>query len=263
MRTMHRPGTMALWAIVGLCAGCVEHAGPEAMALLDAARAALEASNHAAAVERTSEFLAQNSHTAEAEAAYYVRGLARWQAGDQAGAREDLQAAASRARTGVMHFKAVKALGDLAMETGDAEWAVTLYKQAIEEAEPNAPALDEVRYGLGCAYQRLGQWWQADAQFDRLGHVFPDSPTAALAGRRVRCQAWTFQISAYRRKGLADDESARLGRLGLETNVRPAIVGDGLLYLVESGRHDTYAQALADAERVRRFSADAKIVPTR
>jgi len=248
--------------LVSAAGGCIEHASPEAKALLVRGGRAYGANNIPAAIAAMDEFLAGNSRTAEAEMAYYLRGLAQWRAGDANSARQDLEAAADRARTRAMHYNAIKALGDLAIETGDANQAVTLYTQALEEADANSP-LDEVRYGLGCALQRQGQWWHADAQFDRLLHDSPDSRLAGPTRRRSRCQAWTFQIAAFGQKGLAEDESARLAKIGLPTTVEPTIANDRLEFVVQAGRYDTYAQAAAHAKQVRRFAADAPLVPTR
>jgi len=261
-RSASRFAARALFLLVSAAGGCIEHASPEAKALLVRGSRAYGASNIPAAIAAMDEFLAGNSRTAEAEMAYYLRGLAQWRAGDANAARQDLEAAADRARTRTMHFNAIKALGDLAIETGDANQAVTLYTQALEEADANSP-LDEVRYGLGCALQRQGQWWHADAQFDRLLHDFPASRLAAPTRRRIRCQAWTFQIAAFSQKGLADDESARLAKIGLPTTVEPTIASDRLEFVVQAGRYDTYAQAAAHAEQVRRFATAAPLVPTR
>lgn len=259
----HGFGAAGLWAIVGLCAGCVSHAGPEAMALLERGRAALDANDHAGATDLAEQFLSQNARTAEADEAYYLRGMGRWRAGDPNGARADLQTAASKARTGATHYRALKALGDLAMRTGEPAGAVTVYRQAIEEADANFPGFDEVRYSLGRAHQQLGQWWQADGQFDRLIYTQPDSPAAARASRRIRCNAWTFRIAAHSEKAPADEEAARLTQMGLTTRVRPAIVDDRLIFFVEAGRYQTRTEAEADAGKVRGFSARARIVPTK
>jgi tetratricopeptide (TPR) repeat protein len=257
----------AVLAAVGLllaaCGGCVQHAGPEAVKLLGDAQAAYGRSDDQGTIAKASEFLDQNSHTAEADVAYYIRGLAYYRARHLPPAREDLKRAADGARGKDLRVKAVKALGDLALESGDADWAQTLYTQALDEMDLAKPPADEVRYGLGCALQHKGLWWDADAQFDRLLHDFPDRPATRLAGRRIRCRAWAFQIAAFDRQDLAEAESARLAKIGPKTTVRQAVVDGKLKFLVQAGWYDTYAAA-GNAGQIRAAAAaNAQLVPTR
>ena len=260
--TSRLPGILGLLLVA--CGGCVEHAGPEAVKLLGDAQAAYGRSDDQAAIAKAGEFLDQNSHTAEAGAAYYLRGLAHYRAKDLPAAREDLKRAAEKARGRDLHIKAAKALGDLALETGDADWAQTLYTQALDEMDLAKPPADEVRYGLGCALQRKGLWWDADVQFDRLLHDFPERPAARLAGRRIRCRAWTFQIAAFDRQDLAESESARLAKIGLETAIGQAVVDGKLKFLVQAGRYDTRAAATEAAGKTPGgLAANAQLVPTR
>jgi tetratricopeptide (TPR) repeat protein len=253
----------ALGLLLAACGGCVQHASPEAVKLISDAQAAYSRSDDQTAIAKAGEFLTQNSHTAEADVAYYLRGLAQYRARHLPAAREDLKQAAERARGKDLHVKAVKALGDLALESGDADWAQTLYGQALDEMELDKPPADEVRYGMGCALQHKGLWWDADAQFGRLLHDFPERPAALLAGRRIRCQAWTFQIAAFDRQDLAESESARLAKIGLNTAVREAVVDGRLKFLVQAGRYDTHAAAEAAGKALGGLAANAQLVPTR
>ena len=254
---------VALGLLLAACGGCVRHASPEAIKLLAEGRDAYERSDDQAVIAKAGKFLALNAHTAEADVAYYLRGLAYYRTKDLPAAREDLKRSAARARGKDLHLKVLKALGDLAYDTGDTDWAETLYREALDEMNPKAPPADEVRYRLGCALQQKGQWWDADLQFDRLGHDFPDSPAARLAERRIRCKAWAFQIVAFDREDLADSESARLAKLGLATTVGHAVVAGKLRFLVQAGRYDTYPIAAADAPRIRGIAHSAQLVPTR
>ncbi len=260
-RRSRRVAQAALALMLAACAGCVQHAGPEEIKLLTDAQAAYSRSDDHAAIAKAGEFLQQNSHTAEADVAYYLRGLAQYRVRDLPAAREDLtRAAGTRGKD--LRLKAVKALGDLALETGDANSAQMLYSQALGEMDLDKPPADEVRYGLGCALQIKGLWWDADVQFDRLLHDFPDSPVARLAGRRIRCQAWTFQIAAFDRQDLAEAESARLAKIGLKTTIAQAVVDGKLQFLLQAGRYDTHAAATA-AKTLRAAAPNAQLVPTR
>ena len=259
--TSRLPGMLGLF--LAACGGCVEHAGPEAVKLLSDAQAAYTQSDDRGTIAKASEFLAQNSHTAEADAAYYFRGLAQYRAKDLPAAREDLKRAANKAQGKDLRSKAVKALGDLALESGDANSAQTFYTQALDEMDLAKPPADEVRYGLGCALQLKGLWWDADIQFDRLLHDFPDRHVARLAGRRIRCRAWTFQLTAFDRQDLAESESARLAKIGVNTAVREAVVDGKLKFLVQAGRYDTHAAAEEADKTLGGLAAKAQLVPTR
>jgi len=261
-RAVLAPAMLGL--LLAACGGCVQHAGPEAVKLLGDAQAAYGRSDDQAAIAKASEFLTQNSHTAEADAAYYIRGLAHYRTKDLPAAREDLKRAADRARGKDLRVKAGKALGDLALESGDADSARMFYTQALDEMDLAKPPADEVRYGLGCALQHKGLWWDADVQFDRLLHDFPDRPVARLAGRRIRCQAWTFQIAAFDRQDLAEAESARLAKIGPKTTVRQAVVDGKLKFLLQAGRYDTRAAAAeAAGKTLGGLATNAQLVPAR
>lgn len=257
-------GTPVLLSLLlATCVGCVEHASHDAMKLLTEGRDAYEQSDDQAAIARTSEFLAHNAKTAEADVAYYLRGLAYYRTGKLPAAREDLKRSAARARQKNLRLKVLKALGDLAFDTGDMDWAGTLYAEALAEMDPKAPPGEDIRYRLGCVLQRKGQWWDADSQFDRLQHDFPDSRAARLAGQRIRCRAWAFQLAAFGRKDLAESASARLAKVGLTTTIRPTVIEGKLTFLVQAGWYETHAAAATDASRIRNADPNAPLVPTR
>jgi len=258
---------MGSLAVIGLllatCVGCVDHASPDAMELLAKGRNAFEQSDDQATIARTSDFLAQNAKTAEADVAYYLRGLAYYRMGNLPAAREDLKRSAARARQKDLHLKVLKALGDLAFDTGDMDWAETLYSEALDEMDLQATPTEDVRYRLGCVLQRKGKWWDADSQFQRLQHDFPDSRAARLAGQRIRCRAWAFQFAAFDRKDLAESAAARLAKVSLTTTIRPTVIEGTLTFLVQAGWYETYAAATADASQIRNTDPNAPLVPTR
>ena len=265
-RKRHARGRVAsalLGLLLALCGGCVQHASPEAIKLLDEGRDAYEQADDQAVIDKTSYFLTENAQTVEADVAYYLRGLAYYRTGNLPAAREDLKRSASRARQKDLRLKVLKALGDLAFDTDDMDWAGTLYAEALVEMDPKATPADDVRYRLGCTMQRTGQWWDADSQFERLRHDFPDSPAARLAGQRIRCRAWAFQLGAFDRKDLAESASTRLAKVGLTTTIRPTVIAGKLTFLVQAGWYETYAAATADAPKIRNTDPNAPLVTTR
>jgi tetratricopeptide (TPR) repeat protein len=252
-----------LWALLAACVGCVEQVDPEAKKLLTASKAAYDCGDDEAVIRDTTAFLKDHAKSQPAEVAYYLRGLALYRRGNLPAARADLKLAASHAQRKDVRTGALKALGDLAFDSGDADWAEGLYREALAEMEPKAAPADEVRYRLGCALQRKGRWGEADEQFDRVVHVFAGTQAARRAERRLRCVAWTVQAGAFARRDAARAEAARLRARGLTVVTRPETVDAKLCFLVQVGLYDTYEQAAAALPAVRALRSDAFVTPTR
>jgi len=245
------------------CGGCVQPVSPEAKQLLADGKAAYDDGDDEAAIAKTGAFLAEHSKTNLADVAYYVRGLARLRAKQTSGAKTDLQMAAATTDKPSVRLGASKALGDLVFDSGDAEYAEKLYRQALADAQPRTPPADEIRYRLGCTLQRRGRWSEADEQFDHVVHVFQGSEVARRAERRLRCVAWTVQAGAFDTKALADAEVARLHREKIEAVTRATTDGGKLRFVVQVGRHETHAAAARTLPIVRRASRDALVTVTR
>jgi hypothetical protein len=69
-------------------------------------------------------------------------------------------------------------------------------------------------------------------------------------------------FTAFDRQDLAEAESARLAKIGLETTVGQAVVDGKLKFLLQAGRYDTHAAA-GNAGQSRAAAANAQLVPTR
>ena len=267
-----RPGTTLrghFWRIpialvLGLLAGgCIQTVTPEAKQLLVASRAAYDRGDDAAVLRDTTAFLAGHAKTNLADVAYYLRGLSRFRRKDTAGAKADLQAAAGCAQRKPVRVGARKALGDLAFDAGDMDWAESLFREALAEAEPGKKPADEIRYRLGCVLQQKGQWADANEQFDRVAHVFAGTEVARRAERRLRCLAWTVQAGAFATRKLARADAARLRSEKLSAVTRPITVGGKLRFVVQVGWYETYEAAAASLPAVRRSRRDAFVTPTR
>jgi len=246
-----------------LAGGCVQTVTPEAKQLLVASRGAYERGDDAAVVRDTTAFLADHAKTNLADVAYYLRGLSRLRGKDTPGAKEDLLAAAGCAQRKSVRLGARKALGDLAYDAGDMDWAETLFREALAEAEPTKKPTDEIRYRLGCVLQRKGRWADADEQFDRVSHVFAGTEVARRAERRLRCLAWTVQAGAFATHKLARADAARLRAKKLSVVTRPVPGAGKLQFVVQVGWHETHAAAVASLPTVRRIRPDAFVTPTR
>ncbi len=250
----------ALGVVVG---GCVQPVTPEARKLVADARAAYDRGDDPAVVRDTTTFLDRYAQTDLADVAYYLRGLAHYRRKDLSAARADLKLAASRAERRDVRVGALKALGDLAFDAGDLEWAETLYREGLAAAAPRRPPADEIRYRLGCTLQRQGRWAQADEQFDRVVYVFADTEVARRAERRLRCLGWTVQAGAYARQDSARAEAARLRKAGLAAATKSAMLDGKLRFLVHVGRYGRHDEAAGALPAVRRLRSDAFVTPTR
>ena len=261
-----RTGETTILLVAALLAGvggCVEPIGPEARQLLVESKAAYDRGDDPGVLEKTSAFLAEHSNAAEADVAYYFRGLAKYRRKDSPGAMSDLKEAFTRTNRRDIQLGSTKALGDLAFESGDIDWAEDMYGQALQYADPNQKPTDEIRYRLGCVLQRRGKWIEADHQFDRVLHLFSESASARRAERRVRCLAWTVQTGVFARRDSALAEARRLREAKLPAATRPLTYGGLLRFHVQIGMYETYAAAQAALPGVRRLRKDAIAVPTR
>jgi len=274
MRT-HRPGRridgrrpltgtgLALAAVLLAAGGCVQPVSPEARQLLVNSRAAYDRGDDAAVLRDTSAFLAGHARTKMADVAYYLRGLARTRRKELPAAKSDLKAALGRTQRNDIRVGAMKALGDLAFQEHDMNWAEDLFRQALAEVDQRAKPTDEIRYRLGCVLQRKGRWREADEQFDRVAHVFAGTEVARRAERRLRCLAWTVQAGAFASKRLAHADAARLRAKKLSPIVRSVTDAGRLCFVVQVGWYDSYERAAAALPVVRLHRGDAFITTAR
>ena len=244
-------------------AGCSGALSPEAAKWLRDANDAYARGDDATAIGESTKFLQLHAGRQEAGEAYYIRGLANCRRGNATPARQDLAAAVRATRRKDLTAMAEAKLGDMAYRSGQWPRAEQHYRRALDAGAPDAPPADEATYRLGALLQREGRWRDADAQFDRLLHFFPDSPLARLATDRVRAQRWSIQAAALAKASAANETQATLRRAGMPSRVDLALRGDRMLRLVRVGSYQSYDAALADLAKVRKFFADAYIAPAR
>ena len=256
------PNVVFLFALT-VCVGCTGQLTPQAKKLLESSWASYKAGDDAATIEKLNGFLEANAKSPQADEAYYLRGLARHRRKELDGAKADLQTAFDRSKDKQLRAKAAVALGELAFEADDMALAENMYRRALSEAEADKEPADQAYYRLGCVLQRQGRWEQADAQFDRLDYLFPKSELAKLAGRKIRCTAWTHQAGSFSDKSRADAEAKRLKERNLPAESK-SIAQDGrLVHVVQVGRFATYEQAAAAVGKTKQHQADAFITVTR
>jgi len=251
-----------LAALAGLH-GCGGPLTPQASQMLQDVHSRYEAGDYKAAIVAADTFLRDNAGSSRAAEAYYLRGLARKNTGNPAGAKADLAAALKKARTKELLLKACLAAGNLAYDVGDMALAENMYRKALPQIKPGKKPADHAYFRLGCVLQRQGRWEEADVQFDRAMYLFGDSRLGKLAGRRARCVAWTIQAGVFAGKARADTAAENLRRDDLPAEVSAELRDGQPVFVVQTGRFATYEQALAALPEVTRYHADAFVAPTR
>ena len=258
------------WLLIGcLCLGAAGAAGcngrltPEAERLLSDGIAAYKGGDDARAVRSMDLFLRDHAASKRADEAYYYRGLAKYRSKNLAGAKADFQQALDRTREEAIRVGAKVALGDLAYDTGDMAAAEKAYMDALKDIERGEPPSDHVHYRLGRALQRQGRWREADSHFDLVVFLFEGTELARRSLRYVRSNAWTIQAGAFEDASRAGAVVAKLETTGLAARRQPTLRGEKLLFVVNVGRYETYPQAEADLQKVRRHYPDAFLTTTR
>ncbi|MBX3411906.1 MAG: tetratricopeptide repeat protein [Pirellulales bacterium] len=149
--------------------------------------ALVHAERYAAARERFQQYLqaqpdgqhVQHAQFRSAESAYLV--------GDRDAALRELQAFQSRYPDDEWNAFVLTYLGDLALADKDHAGAARHYEQSIERF-PEGPLCDDCRYGLGRAWQELGQFDKAEPIFrsfaEQRGHPLSDESQFQLGACR-------------------------------------------------------------------------------
>ena len=246
-----------------LAAGCVQQLSPEARGTLFAGKAAYEREDFPEAVEHMDTFVARYHKASEVGVAYYYRGLARQALGELAAAQKDIAIAADTAKDKNLRTRALIALGDIAYAGGDLSAAEKFYRKALADIDRSKAPADHAMFYLGCTYQRMGEWIQADRQFNALVALFDGEKLAILATPRLHARAWTIQAGAFSSKAPAEAEAKRLGAEGLDARAWDGLRPSGPMVLVQVGRYENYAQARKALKSVSRFSAGAFVNTTR
>ncbi len=253
--------TAALTALLG--AGCQSQLTPQAKQLLESGTEAYVRGDRKTAVRQMDAFLQQAGRSHRAAEAFYIRGLAKYDLKDYAGAKSDLSEAVDRASSRPLRAKAALSLGDLAYETGDVKLAESMYRTAIDNLEdPKLSPADHAHYRLGCALQRQGRWRQADVHFSRVIYHFRGTELARRSRKRLHAKAWTIQAGAYADYDNASAAANRLRTARPETRIASAVPSGRLRYVIEIGRYSTFEQAQAVLPEVKRYQKDAFVAAT-
>ena len=242
-------------------AGCTQ-LSPEGQKLLESGYDTAERNDDRATIAAMDKFIDEYGKSHRADEGYYLRGLARYRAGQKSQARDDFAKALDLTGKKELRGKAGLALGDIAWDSDDMVEAEKNYRAALKDLPPEAPPADKIYYRMGAALQRMGKWEEAAVEFHRVMELFKGSATASQAARRVNAHEWTVQVGAYKVKSVADQAAAKLRQSGVPCEVRPTTEGgQGLAFLVQAGSFSAYEEALQTLGRIRQTYRDAFIAP--
>lgn len=112
--------------------------------------------------------------------AHFARALARRQAGEHAGAAEDVNAFLKTNPTGDVKANALleRGLAEAGQKNYDA--AIATFDSILKE-NPKYPAADKVLYELAWAYKSQNKDAEAIANFTKLAQTYPEAPTTGEA----------------------------------------------------------------------------------
>lgn len=246
-----------------ICVGCQETLSPQARQWLQNGYTASASGEHQTVIQSMDAFLAEHARSKRADEAYYLRGLAKYHLGDRAGAQADLHAALGRTGKVEVRGKAGLALGDLAWDAEDMPTAGEMYRTAVDNMDPSVRPADHATYRLGCTYQRLGRWQEADVQFSRVIELFGGEELAERSARRIHGRSWAIQVAAFNDRAGAEAVVKELAGQGVRADVAPTMGKGRPLFVVQTGRFTTWEQATAALPSLKKLRPDAFVTSTR
>jgi len=247
--------------VPGLLAGCA-HLGPQERGALAQASQLYSSGDIPSATGRLDRLIADFGGAAEIGEAYYLRGLCRAKARQDRPAVEDFQQALHKSKRHDVKTRALVSLGTLAYRRGDWAKAAEWYGQALPRLADKPPK-DEILYCTGIALQRIGRWKESAKRFAEILHKFRGRPIAAEARRMAswRHAYYAIQLGAFRdsdnaARAVYDWREKRVD--AVQENLRRQ--GEAL-WVVMTGRHRTYAEAVAALRRIRKLEPSAHAIP--
>ncbi len=262
-----RPGSrqwMALGALgVLVLAGCNGPLSPEAKQLLTQARTAYDRNDNGAVVSLTGRFFQEHPDSIALDEAHYLRGMARFRLAEYPAAVADFKRALDVTDRDSIRALAYTQLGEIAFMRNELDRAEQFTRAALEHTDPAKPPADKALYRLGCTLQRQGKWVQADERLGKVTFWFRGSELARRAKRRISARAWTVRAGTFTQRRFAEAAVRELRKAKLSPQLQVEVREGKLVYLVEIGRFQEYALAMAQLAAVRPHQGDAFISVTR
>jgi tetratricopeptide (TPR) repeat protein len=261
MRLMSRHGIALGILSLGLATGCSQ-LGPAEKASLAEANRAYGRGDVAGACTRLDRLIGDFDGAMEIGEAYYLRGLCRTKNRQYGLAVKDFEAAAKKSKRDDLTQNARISLASLAFQRGDWDQAVDYYDDVLSKM-PAAPPKDEVLYAAGLAMQRVGKWKEASICFSQILNKFRHRPIAADARRKA---SWphpyfAIQLGAFRDSANATNLVQSCRNRNIDASQESLSLQGQAMWVVMTGRYRTYAEAMDGLTQVKKWQANAVIVP--
>ncbi|UCG16450.1 MAG: outer membrane protein assembly factor BamD [Phycisphaerales bacterium] len=235
---------------------------PTAVRQIRLAHDAYRAREFTRAAELVSPVIREHPNSPEIAEALYLRALCNVQTRRRVAASTDLEKALARSGRPELTALIRAQLGNLAFDDETYARAADFYGQAKGDLPPKPPT-DQILYQYGVSLQRSGRFTDAKFAFADVFTRFPQSPYAAPARRKYQWRRPYFavQCGAFTTVTLARELAQDLKVRGFEVRILREARGQSELYVVRSGKHRTYAEAVQAAHALRPIVHDVFVVP--
>ncbi|HEY0009602.1 MAG TPA: SPOR domain-containing protein [Tepidisphaeraceae bacterium] len=253
---------MTLFIITAFITGCAGEKTSE----LDRSRQLLSAGDFRSAQVSAESYIAGHPKGPQLAEAYYVKGRAIEDqvVATQEEGRSNLQAARTAYIAALDAKPSTPALNGLIRAAlSDVAYWQQDYKTAAEQGATAAPLLTDpstrswTAYRAGMAYQRMGQFEEADKLLREVVSNYPDTEPAQRAHARIGVRGFHVQIATFAQPAAADQAATALQRQGFKA-IKQTQSGKTVLLV---GPFPTYGQATAAKSKLVGTYPEALLTP--
>lgn len=227
--------------------------------LRDAAKL-LEQESYPDASAKLEKLLQQGPPTTAASEAHYMLGLCNvpMQQPDQA--RRSFQNALQNTDLPILKHYIRLSLANLAFEQQDYSKAAQLYGPYLDSL-PRRPPFHWAYYRYGLVLQATGNFKQADVQFARIIHLFPDTDVFDSARNHFGKTHYTIELGHFPSLELAEQQQKEFPDLAekIISVTRPTT--GNWFYVNLYGKFETFPEAKQALASIKNIAGQARIVP--
>lgn len=214
------------------------------------------------AIARLDRLIRDYGQTPEIAEAHYLRGICRSQTGQLQPAAMDFIAAVSKSQRRDLTARAKASLASIHYRWGNWSRSADLYEEAVRDLDDRPPK-DVILFYAGMAAQRAGRWRDAAVYFSRVVSGFGSRPIAQEARQKLSWpyEYYSVQIGAYSDTDKAELAIKSFALKGLDAWQELRQGPGAARWVVLTGRHATYGDAMTALGHVRKIQPDACLVP--